>query len=416
MLQFLLLPLVAAQFSGVGPDFLQHYQKNTPKFHCISDPSIELDWSQVNDNYCDCPDGSDEPGTAACPQGQFWCANEGFLGQYIPSYLVGDGVCDYDVCCDGSDEAPGVCPNRCVELNQQFNEYKQLVHDQVQAAIGRQSTMKALAKAGATKELEQVKQFEQELQKLEREARPVSDNRQSQVAAVSEYLEWQALQIRQFQDILATMMDKYNPNYNDAAVKDAIAKFQRLASNSNPPTVPDVSKLGGTNDEPNLSNMIHHYMKKVTDSFGQTEEILVEYPERYHQIKQMLDRYNAHKINYGEDDILRAATNTVSTEFGGYTYKVEYLKGIWQDDTVIGRFNGFNPDTNTLSYVQGDKCWNGPHRLATIHLVCGPEEAVVGVSEPNKCGYALEMTHPMACREMTEEELSEAFSIDWDRL
>ena len=63
------------------------------------------------DDYCDCADGSDEPGTSACADGRFFCQNRGFRSQYVRSGHVGDGVCD---CCDGTDEyASGACPESC---------------------------------------------------------------------------------------------------------------------------------------------------------------------------------------------------------------------------------------------------------------------------------------------------------------
>eukprot|EP00485_Elphidium_margaritaceum_P015540 CAMPEP_0202728470 /NCGR_PEP_ID=MMETSP1385-20130828/185640_1 /ASSEMBLY_ACC=CAM_ASM_000861 /TAXON_ID=933848 /ORGANISM="Elphidium margaritaceum" /LENGTH=566 /DNA_ID=CAMNT_0049394719 /DNA_START=246 /DNA_END=1946 /DNA_ORIENTATION=- len=74
----------------------------------------------VNDDYCDCvASGDDEPGTAACNGGRFWCENLGYKGRYIYSSLVDDGLCD---CCDGSDERnnPRVeCRNSCAEKAQQ---------------------------------------------------------------------------------------------------------------------------------------------------------------------------------------------------------------------------------------------------------------------------------------------------------
>ncbi|GAB2274756.1 hypothetical protein Dimus_009529 [Dionaea muscipula] len=68
---------------------------------------------RLNDNFCDCLDGTDEPGTSACPRARFYCRNLGSRPQFLFSSRVNDNICD---CCDGSDEYDSsiTCPNTCV--------------------------------------------------------------------------------------------------------------------------------------------------------------------------------------------------------------------------------------------------------------------------------------------------------------
>eukprot|EP00658_Telonema_sp_P-2_P067802 TRINITY_DN56730_c0_g1_i4.p1 TRINITY_DN56730_c0_g1~~TRINITY_DN56730_c0_g1_i4.p1 ORF type:complete len:279 (-),score=40.17 TRINITY_DN56730_c0_g1_i4:262-1098(-) len=91
---------------GVLPSRRKAYQKivESENFECASGgQTIHLPLSKINDDYCDCSDGSDEPGTSACQgNGKFFCAHTGELEQTVWSTAVNDGICD---CCDGSDES-----------------------------------------------------------------------------------------------------------------------------------------------------------------------------------------------------------------------------------------------------------------------------------------------------------------------
>merc|ERR1712168_609935 len=101
---------------------LQPFYNPNKDFTCL-DGSATIPFSSVNDDYCDCPDGTDEPGTAACPEGRYYCYNIGFKSQYIPSSRVNDGICD---CCDGSDEYDSdvVCFNECEKLGEADKEQR----------------------------------------------------------------------------------------------------------------------------------------------------------------------------------------------------------------------------------------------------------------------------------------------------
>ena len=117
LLFFLLVEKVPIdRILGVSPSTKSQYLRSlkwTKQVFVCFDKSKTIPLDRVNDGYCDCPDGSDEPGTNACGIGIFYCRNKGSQPKEIPKWMVGDGVCD---CCDGSDEANNThakCPDLC---------------------------------------------------------------------------------------------------------------------------------------------------------------------------------------------------------------------------------------------------------------------------------------------------------------
>lgn len=98
---------------------LKHYDNYIPSlnntFKCLEN-ELEIKFERVNDDFCDCDDGSDEPSTNACFNGVFYCKYQKrhITGRgrdvSIPSSRVNDRICD---CCDGSDEWNGEIGFHC---------------------------------------------------------------------------------------------------------------------------------------------------------------------------------------------------------------------------------------------------------------------------------------------------------------
>ena len=71
------------------------YQAINGQFTCL-DGSKSIPVEAINDDFCDCADGSDEPGTSACEgvgDTWFYCKNEGHVPGRVRSSRVNDGIC-----------------------------------------------------------------------------------------------------------------------------------------------------------------------------------------------------------------------------------------------------------------------------------------------------------------------------------
>ncbi|CAH1118771.1 unnamed protein product [Phaedon cochleariae] len=142
-------------------------------FTCF-DGSKTIPFTQVNDDYCDCYDASDEPGTTACPHGVFHCTNAGHRPLNIPSSRVNDGICD---CCDGADEYSGetTCRNNCLDLGRSAREAAQRKAElvkagkQLRAEMSQKGMQLKQEKQGKINELQKNREEADKL-KIEKEA------------------------------------------------------------------------------------------------------------------------------------------------------------------------------------------------------------------------------------------------------
>ncbi|CAH3937676.1 unnamed protein product [Pieris brassicae] len=88
---------------GVYFTQVKDYRPNSKNLFKCRNTEQYVPFENINDDFCDCDDGTDEPSTSACPMGTFYCDTQFPKSSInsIPSGKLNDGICD---CCDGSDE------------------------------------------------------------------------------------------------------------------------------------------------------------------------------------------------------------------------------------------------------------------------------------------------------------------------
>ncbi|WAR23437.1 GLU2B-like protein [Mya arenaria] len=398
---------------GVAISMASFYKPDVP-FQCL-DGSKQVPFEYVNDDYCDCPDGSDEPD-----------------------------------CCDGSDEWEGniECVNNCKELGRKMREdrekqmqlqdsgYKvklQYMEEGKKRRAEKRAEMETLEQSKV--ELEALKN-EVEARKIEVEG-PEKEAKEKHEQAWKEVQEAKKAELDKIKAETAFYeMDENKDNRVDLVEIKAHAQFD-VDNNGEvcDSEAREHLEIGEEADHVDLEHFMEKVWPNIRDFYkspaeqedkGDNQEIEPKEEENLADAarKQFTDADNALR---DAENAIRDLQNYLNLDYGPneefsalkgncyeytdreYTYKLCGFEKATQrpkaggSETTLGnwgKWEGTPEDKYAAQkYENGQSCWNGPNRSVKVNMKCGLENKVTGTSEPSRCEYAFDFETPARCTE-----------------
>jgi protein kinase C substrate 80K-H len=184
---------------------------------------------------------------------------------------VNDGVCDYDLCCDGSDEWAGVggakCADKCAGIGREWRKVEEERYKRALEAGRRRDEMVSEAArlregvmASITVHEAEVIELERRRVELEMRYKEIERRERGRVVGskggkgsrttilaglakqrvevlrealvvIAEKRDGLLGRVRELEGILARFKEEYNPNFNDEGVKRAVKAWEDYAAN-----------------------------------------------------------------------------------------------------------------------------------------------------------------------------------------
>ncbi|OHS94888.1 hypothetical protein TRFO_10827 [Tritrichomonas foetus] len=408
-------------FIGVDPVLAEKYEKainsENKSFACFDGTKI-IDMSKFNDNYPDCPDGSDEPGTPASSESLFYCKNENYVPTFIHRWSVGDGLCD---CCDGSDEAfnpSAKCFNTCANL-----EKKRLsLFSSVEKAFSKgNKKYHKLVEEGTEHQINGQKIFDEYNVKIEKLEKAKSDIENSQTrqtpTPTPEPAEESAQQEgeEQQEELINDQVAAEKVGGPEAEVLDSV---QDNAQEVVEEEKEEPTNCLQTNDKDffysfNFSFCIDDGENPYPNGLTYDEK-----RERKAAIQDKIDDLNNEMnqkepfIKFINKNIPPALMMLANQEFSNGNFKYTFLDEIKESYSSHGKFKEIQ--NGEFYHDNGAYCWETQCGKKTrMRFSCWDENKLVGVVENSRCEYKAVFATPAACTDdlvarvanMTVEEL-----------
>lgn len=439
-LSLLTVSVSATSLLGVADEDVELYESAVGGLFVCDEGGVSIPFSAVNDDFCDCLDGSDEPGTSACGRGTFNCPNVDFHPKKIFSSFVNDGICD---CCDGSDEYESKkCPNTCAALGEE--EKKEVLAQTMIQIEGYRLRLQMIEEAkeirqNMTNRIAELEGRTGGLAEEEAVLKSRVDELKAQVEAEKAMSTPSAMPSPEVHDneeeaearpLAATMAEVPVPAVPAADDESEHTTHDQPQSDIEPMTVEAADEEDMTLDDDSDSDII--FEDEATDKAANEKpaeksqlEVALEEAEREHDKKteevsevehELTNLREALKADYGEDDVFLALKGKcVEAAAGSFSYEVCLYDRAKQNPGGISlggdmAFTGTPSPYSTLSFTNGTPCWKGPSRALTVQLHCGLANQLSNVEEPQQCLYTADLHTPAACFKL-DDSLVESLGL-----
>lgn len=405
--------------------------------------AIEI--ARVNDNFCDCPDGSDEVTSSACSRvlavrgdeavHHFACVKDPLT--LVPMSRVGDGVAD---CCDGSDEwfasrdfdshnkCRDVFEKRVRKLESEVNVVTSGSRRREQFHVGEAKRVRAQLgpemdrqRAEIQKMIEQYNRAVGQLNEMPdtEPQKPQFFHQLQQFEARLRHLlsDYEAKNRMQASwafgaggELLSLLGKCFNKTVHEKVFRGGSAEpdqfnvsftvcpfsviFQRREE---PP------KLAATADSPSDPQDVDDGGENAANKAAPTDDAAAR--------PTLLGRWvdlvvaNDHNVTITALDTFGLLLRNAEIETERYAAKAPAAAN---QTTMPARLS----TTPVHLYANGEECWQGPPRSVKLIFVCGEDDEIQRIFENGKCTYEVAFATPAVCTDSmvrsAEARLSEA--------
>ncbi|TDH68220.1 hypothetical protein CCR75_004488 [Bremia lactucae] len=336
----------------------------------------------VDDDYCDCQDGSDEPSTSACSHVMLVSKTPSLKQHFkckagdklVPSAFVGDGVCD---CCDGSDEKATLCTDFCdTEWTQRLNTLQDrlsVVETGIKIRAGCMASAIIIVHQLSADFKRLAETYEARQRTFEDLQQHAQNNPEMHGQIEQSYNVLRRLQYDMY--VQSRVVDR--STFTEATWKSA---FVELVGQCFIYTINEKELKGAS---PNVIPRTYDITLCPFQNVSQSEPLYVSWKKAELQTKGGLSADSFTE----EDTVPRHISMGVWNK--------------WQDSTDFVR---------TQNYDHGEPCANSIERNTHVHLLCGAQNRILSVDERRMCEYEIHFETPAACERAEKDAVLDEMS------